>query len=290
MTGFGRASAESDGLAIGWELRSVNGKGLEFRLRMPPGYERLEQLARQLVQKRFSRGNIQASLTLTRETGAAQPVVNEAFLIEVAKIAKRLETEFGAATARADGLLGLRGVIDTSDIADDPERREALDLVILDTLDKALASLQQARREEGNAIGAVLARQVDAIADLTKRAEGDPSRGVDAIRRRLDEQVRLLVDGAASLDEDRLHQEAAFLATKADIREEIDRLDTHVTSARSLLRSDGPVGRKLDFLGQEFNREANTLCSKSNSGSITAIGLELKSVVDQFREQVQNVE
>lgn len=290
MTGFGRALAESGGLTIGWELKSVNGKGLELRLRMPQGYERLEQPARQLAQKRFSRGNLQAVLTITREARQARPVINESFLNEAARLAKRLEEEFALAPARADGLLGLRGVIDSSDIPEDREQSETLDAAILDVFAMAADALQQARDEEGAAIRAVIDDQVAAIAELTSQAKSDPARTMDAIRQRLEEQVRLLLENGPAFDEARLHQEAAFLATKADIREEIDRLNTHVAAARALLRSEGPVGRKLDFLGQEFNREANTLCSKSNSGSITAIGLELKSVVDQFREQVQNVE
>jgi uncharacterized protein (TIGR00255 family) len=171
-----------------------------------------------------------------------------------------------------------------------PETRAALDAAILQALEDALSQLEQARLQEGRALGALLLGHLDRIGELTLRAEADPSREVGAIRQRLTEQVKLLLDASAELDEARLHQEAAFLATKADIREEIDRLKTHVASGRALLASGGAIGRKLDFLAQEFNRESNTLCSKSNAASITAIGLELKAVVDQFREQVQNLE
>jgi uncharacterized protein (TIGR00255 family) len=157
-------------------------------------------------------------------------------------------------------------------------------------LDQALSGLEQARRAEGEALGALLAGHIDAIEELTLRAEADPSREPVVIRERIAEQVRLLIDASANLDESRLHMEAAFLATKADIREEIDRLKTHVASGRALLSAGGAIGRKLDFLAQEFNRESNTLCSKSNAATVTAIGLELKAVVDQFREQVQNLE
>ena len=245
---------------------------------------------RQVIQKRFSRGNVQAGLTLSRAGLSAPPVVNEAFLKDVAGLARRLQEQFGVAAATADGLLALRGVLETPDAAEDEEARAALDAAILSALDEALAALEAARREEGAALGRVLLGHLDAIEALTLRAEADPSREPAAIRARLAEQVALLLDAAQPLDEARLHMEAAFLATRADIREEIDRLKTHVASGRALLAAGGPVGRKLDFLSQEFNRESNTLCSKSNAAAVTAIGLELKAVVDQFREQVQNLE
>jgi len=290
MTGFGRAAADHDGTAIAWELKSVNGKSLEARLRLPPGLERLEQPVRQAIQKRFARGNIQAGLTLSRAALAAQPVVNEEFLKDLAGLAQRLQEQFGVASATADGLLALRGVLETPDAIEDEETRAALDAAILAALDAALDALEAARREEGRALGDLLLGHLDGIEALTLRAEADPSREPAAIRARLAEQVRLLLDSGQPLDEARLHMEAAFLATRADIREEIDRLKTHVASGRALLAAGGPAGRKLDFLSQEFNRESNTLCSKSNAASVTAIGLELKAVVDQFREQVQNLE
>lgn len=290
MTGFGRAAADHDGTAIAWELKSVNGKSLEARLRLPPGLERLEQPVRQAIQKRFARGNIQAGLTLSRAALAAQPVVNEEFLKDLAGLAQRLQEQFGVASATADGLLALRGVLETPDAIEDEETRAALDAAILAALDAALDALEAARREEGSALGGLLLGHLDGIEALTLRAEADPSREPAAIRARLAEQVRLLLDSGQPLDEARLHMEAAFLATRADIREEIDRLKTHIASGRALLAAGGPAGRKLDFLSQEFNRESNTLCSKSNAASVTAIGLELKAVVDQFREQVQNLE
>ena len=291
MTGFGRSAADHDGTAIAWELKSVNGKGLEARLRLPPGLERLEQPVRQIIQKRFSRGNLQVGLTLSRAGLPAQPVVvNEAFLTDLAGLARRLQEQFGTAPATADGLLALRGVLEAPDAHEDEETRAALDAAILAALDSALEALEAARREEGAALGRLLGGHIDAIEALTLRAEADPSREPAAIRKRLADQVALLLDGSQSLDEARLHMEAAFLATRADIREEIDRLKTHVASTRALLAAGGPAGRKLDFLSQEFNRESNTLCSKSNAAAVTAIGLELKAVVDQFREQVQNLE
>lgn len=170
------------------------------------------------------------------------------------------------------------------------ETRAALDETIERALEEVLAGLVKARQGEGEALRALLFGHLDTIETLTLRAEQDPSRQPASIRERIAEQVRLLMEAGAGLDEARLHMEAAFLATKADIREEIDRLKTHVASGRTLLAAGGAVGRKLDFLAQEFNRESNTLCSKSNAAAVTAIGLELKAVVDQFREQVQNLE
>jgi uncharacterized protein (TIGR00255 family) len=291
MTGFARAAAEHEGTALAWEVKSVNGKSVEVRLRVPQGFERLEPAVRQTVQKRFSRGNFQATLTVGRAAGAqAQPVVNEAFLKDIAGLAKRLQEQFGVGPATADGLLALRGVLDIPEAVETDDARAALDSAIATALDQALSGLEAARRTEGEALRALLSGHIDAIEELTLRAETDPSREPAAIREKIAEQVRLLMDASANLDESRLHMEAAFLATKADIREEIDRLKTHVTSGRSLLAGGGAIGRKLDFLAQEFNRESNTLCSKSNAAAVTSIGLELKAVVDQFREQVQNLE
>ena len=291
MTGFARAAASHEGTAVAWDIKSVNGKSLDVRSRLPAGFERLETAVRQAVQKRFSRGNFQAGLVVARAPGTvAPPVVNEAFLKDVAGLAKRLEEQFGAAPASSDGLLALRGVLEPSDAVESEEFRAALDSVALEALEAALTGLESARQAEGAALKELLLDHLGEIEVLTLRAEADPSRDAQAIRDRLAGQVRLLLDGAASLDETRLYMEAAFLAAKADISEEIDRLKTHVDSGRALIEAGGPVGRKLDFLAQEFNRESNTLCSKSNAAAVTAIGLELKSVVDRFREQIQNLE
>lgn len=290
MTGFARNSLSHDGGEVIWELRSVNGKGLEARLRLPPGSERLEPAIRSAIQKRFTRGNIQATLTLTTTARPAQPVVNEAFLKDLAGLAQRLQEQFGATAASADGLLALRGVLEVPENQMDDDTRAALDAAVMSVLERALAGLESARIAEGAALGTVLSGHIDEIENLTAKAEADPSRSVEAIRARIAEQVRLLTDAAPALDESRLHAEAAFIATKADIREELDRLRTHVAAARTLLAEGGPVGRRLDFLAQEFNRESNTLCSKSNAAAVTTIGLGLKVVVDQFREQIQNLE
>lgn len=290
MTGFARSTDDHLGNAFAWELKSVNGKGLEVRLRLPPGLERIEQPAKQAFQRRFSRGQFYAALNLTRQDVTAAPIINEMLLKDVSALAKRLEREFGFAPARADGLLALRGILEFADPLSTEEEAAAFDATIMAALDEALAGLERARLQEGAALGRLLLGHVDEIEALTLTAETDPSREPQAIRARLAEQLKLIVDAMPALDEGRLAMEAAFLATKADIREEIDRLKTHVASARSLLAAGGAVGRKLDFLSQEFIRESNTLCSKSNAATITAVGLELKAVVDRFREQVQNLE
>jgi uncharacterized protein (TIGR00255 family) len=290
MTGFARSTGDYLGNSFAWELKSVNGKGAEVRLRLPPGLERLEQPAKQAIQKRFSRGQFYAVLNLSRQGASATPILNEKLLQDVSAVAKRLEREFGFAPARSDGLLALRGILEFADPLSTEEEAAAFDATLLAVLGEALAGLERARLDEGAALGRLLLGHVDEIEALTNTAEADPSREPQTIRARLAEQLRLLIDAMPTLDEGRLAVEAAFLATKADIREEIDRLKTHVASARSLLGSGGAVGRKLDFLSQEFIRESNTLCSKSNAAAITAIGLELKAVVDRFREQVQNLE
>lgn len=291
MTGFARAAGEAGATRLAWELRSVNGKGLDLRLRLPPGFDRLEQPARQAVAKRFSRGSVQAVLTVARgDAGSASPAVNEPLLRELAALAQRLVRDFGAAPASADGLMALRGVLEAPEAVETEESRESDDRLALNTLDLALDGLAATRQTEGAALAALLSDHVAAIERLAGQAEADPSREPSAIRERLAGQLRLVLDAQVVIDEQRLAAEAALLATRADIREEIDRLRTHCAAVRAHLRQGGPVGRRLDFLGQEFNREANTLCSKSNAASITAVGLELKAVVDQFREQVQNLE
>ncbi len=289
MTGFARASAHHGDVAISWEIKSVNGKSADVRLRLPPGYDRLEQPVRKSVKGKFTRGNVFANLTIDRRAPVTTPVVNEAFLKDVAGLAKRLEEQFGCRPASADGLLSLRGVLEPATSDCDDEAAAALDTAILACFEAALADLQSARSDEGAALVSILRDHVSKIEKLVETANADPSRETAAIRKRLQAQIApILAD--TSLDEARLYQEAVFLAAKADICEELDRLKAHIASARDLLAGKTAVGRKLDFLAQEFNRESNTLCSKSNAAAITSVGLELKAVVDQFREQVQNLE
>jgi uncharacterized protein (TIGR00255 family) len=286
MTGFARHTANVGRVTIAWELKSVNGKALDLRLRLPPGWERLEPSARQMFQAAFSRGNIQASLALDAGETGESLIINEAVLKQFELLSADLSARLGLAPPTVTDILSLPGILQRSEAGAD----EALEPAIFQCLSQAVSALKQARQGEGGALEAILLGHVGTVEALTLKAEADPARQPEAIRARIADNIATLTGAAPALDQDRLASEALFVASRADIREEIDRLKTHVKSARQLLAQGGAVGRKLDFLAQEFNREANTLCSKSNAASITAIGLELKAAVDQFREQVQNLE
>ena len=295
MTGFSRAQG-SVSLPQGgeahwvWEIRSVNGKGLDFRLRLPPGLESIENDCRKLAAGAFSRGNLQASLQYDKRNSTALPVVNEAALAAILTHVERLRIELGSLPPAAETILSMKGVLEIAETGESEEAVEIRNAALLAGLDQALRELVVMRSSEGRAIAQVLVGHVAEIARLTAAVEVDPSRQPAAIRERLAQQLALILDADSRLDPQRLHQEAAILATKADLREEIDRLKAHVDAANLLLKSPGPSGRKLDFLAQEFNRECNTICSKSSAASVTALGLEMKVVIDQFREQVQNLE
>ncbi len=290
MTGFARSAGAGVGYRWTWELRSVNGKGLDIRLRLPPGVDTLEQGVRERTGARLQRGNLQVTLSLQKDESATQLRVNEPLLDAVLALMKSVGARIDAAPPSLDGILSIRGILETVDAEDDPEKAAELLRLISADFDRALDDLVRARASEGAAIGAVLETRIAEIDSLRQAAEEAPARRPEAIRRRLAEQVAALLEASATFDSDRLHQEAALLATRADIREELDRLKAHVAAARSLLAEGGPVGRKLDFLAQEFNRETNTLCAKANDRSLTAIGLDMKSAVDQLREQIQNLE
>ena len=287
MTGFARVDGQSPGWTWTWEARSVNGKGLEARFRLPNGFERLELKARELAKARFARGNVNATLNLRRESEAGMVRIDMARLRTLLDQAAPLLESGAVGRPTLDGMLALPGMLDT-DQAESNSDTAMLDKALLASLGETLDGLQAARREEGAALAQVLAGHVDEISRLTDEAACHASTRTDAIRDRLAAKfAELLPEG---LPEDRLATEAAMLAMKMDVREELDRLLAHIISARDLLAAGSPVGRKLDFLSQEFNREANTLCSKSSDSSLTAIGLSLKNTVDQFREQIQNVE
>ena len=290
MTGFARIDGAGEGYRWTWELRSVNGKGLDIRLRLPPGFDHVEPAARERIAASLARGNVQAGLAAQHEAGATRIRINEDVLADVIAAMERVGQRIAAAPPTLDGILAVRGVVETVDSDPDEETRKALAGHMVADLDRAVEDLVAMRVREGAAIATVLATRLDELERLTGAAEASPARTPEAIRNRLAEQVAALLDAAPSLDPDRLHQEAVLLATRADIREELDRLHAHIAAARELIASDGAVGRRLDFLAQEFNREVNTLCSKSNDRALTAIGLEMKAVVDQLREQVQNVE
>ena len=276
MTGFARSAGAGLGYRWTWELRSVNGKGLDIRLRLPPGVDSLEQGVRERLGARLQRGNLQVTLSLQKQESASQLRINEHLLDEVLGLIARIGTRIDAAPASLDGILAIRGILETVDAEDDPEKAAELLRLLAADFERALDDLVRSREGEGAAIGAVLRQRLVEIGHLRQAAEDAPARRPEAIRRRLAEQVAALMDASAKFDADRLHQEAALLATRADIREELDRLEAHIAAATSLLDEGGPVGRKLDFLAQEFNRETNTLCAKANDRSLTAIGLDLK--------------
>lgn len=290
MTGFAEAHGSRDGARWRWEAKSVNGRGLDVRLRMPPGFDSIEAAARTLAGERFKRGSIQAALTLDTGDGARGLKVDPAALASAIRIAKEVAAETGMTPARIDGLLALKGVIVQEDAVQlDDRERGARDAGILETLATAFDALARARRNEGNKLLHLLTGQMDEIEKLTNEAAILAATQPAALRQKLSQQIKDVLQGTA-VNEDRLTQEVALLAVKADVREELDRLAAHVHEARRMLASGEAVGRKLDFLSQEFNREANTLCSKSTDIQLTRTGLALKAAIDQFREQAQNVE
>ncbi|MBD3834879.1 MAG: YicC family protein [Brevundimonas sp.] len=288
MTGFGRADGALDGWTWTVEARSVNGRSLEVRYRGPGGFDNLERLTKAAAQGRLNRGQVTLGVQAKRAEGSEPaPRVNEAVLANYLKLANQLAEE-GAVPPSADGLLALRGVIEVAEEVEDPEAHAAVEAAIAVTIEQALDALKLSRQREGEQLTPVIHDFVGTIEALVARAELEASSQTEAIRERFTRRISELAPDAPGLEE-RIFLEAAALATKADVREELDRLTAHVDSARTLLQQP-PAGRKLDFLMQEFMREANTLCSKSATTPLTGIGLELKAVIEQLREQVQNVE
>ena len=290
MTGYARAGGALPGIGFGIELKSVNGRGLDLRMRLAPGFDALESEIRRRIGKTITRGSLTVFLSVDREGEGGRVVINHQALEAVLEGLKWLESRVKADPPRLDGILALKGVLEQHQTPLSGDAEEALNSAILAAVDQAVAGLAASRLEEGARIADILIARIDEIAALTKAAERHPGRGRDAILARLRQQITELTEASPALTEERLVQEAMLLATKADIREELDRLGAHIAAARQLVAGGGPVGRKLDFLSQEFNREANTLCSKSNDVALTAIGLDLKAVIAQLREQVQNIE
>jgi len=290
MTGFARGHGVSGAYSWAWELKSVNAKGLDLRLRLPPGWDAVEGPARSSGAQVLSRGTVYVALTVEREGVAPVVRVNEPVLAAVLATIKGLAGRVEAAPPRLDGILSLKGVIEIIDEDEREEDRRAAEAAVVAGFQKTVVELAAMRVREGEALGRVLIQRINEIAALAARADAAPGRRPEAIKARIAEQVATLLDVSNRFDPDRLHQEAILIASKADIREELDRLVSHVSQVERLIAQGGPIGRRLDFLAQEFNREANTLCSKSNDVELTNIGLELKSVVEQFREQVQNLE
>jgi uncharacterized protein (TIGR00255 family) len=291
MTGFARAAASDDRFAWTWEVRSVNGRSLDVRCRVPPGFDQLESGVRAAAAKRFSRGNLNLTLAVERKAGTTKVAVNREVLDQVLGLVKDLEGRTNAAPARIDGLLAVRGVIETVEgEAEADEVRAVRDSAMMKTLDQALAQLQAAREAEGRALGTTLAAHLREIEELTQSAAGQAAAQPASIKARLEAQLAELLGSQTALPPDRLAQEVALLATRGDVREELDRLKAHIVAARDLLADKGAIGRRLEFLAQEFNREANTLCSKSADIALTQTGLALKAVIDRLREQSANVE
>ncbi|HWB44112.1 MAG TPA: YicC/YloC family endoribonuclease, partial [Hyphomicrobiaceae bacterium] len=290
MTGFARADGAAGPLSWHWEVRSVNGRGLDVRLRTPPGFEMLEQRVRDAVARRVARGSVSATLSVRRTTGEVQLRLNEAVLAQVLAALATVRKHTEAAPPRAEALLNVKGVLEVSEPEDSEGEVAERHAAMLATFDTALEAMVRARTEEGSRLETIVREQLAAIEKLAATIAASPARSPEAIRRRLKEQMARLLETEAPLDEARLYQEAAMLATRADVEEELKRTAAHVQGARKLLESDEPVGRRFDFLAQEFNREANTLCSKSFDPDIVRMGLELKAVIDQMREQVQNIE
>ena len=290
MTGFAESAGSHGALRWRWEAKSVNGRSLDMRLRIPPGYDGLEAPARRLASERFQRGAFQISLTVEPDANARGLSIDAAALASAVRIAREVAAETGLAPARVDGILALKGVIvqDEAAVLDD-QARGLRDAAILESLAMALDMLVKARGNEGAKLAALLGGQIDEIERLTREAASLAAAQPEALKARLSAQLAELLAGAPVTPE-RLAQEVALLATRADVREELDRLTAHVQDARALMAQGKGVGRKLDFLAQEFNREANTLCSKSSDIALTRTGLALKAVIDQFREQSQNVE
>ncbi len=290
MTGFSRTQGAVGPWSYAWELKSVNSKGLDIRLRLPPVFDSLEIKARQAIAARLTRGAITVNLTAKRVDEAASVQINRLILDRLLSALAQTPLPENLRPASLDGLLALPGVIEVTQPQEDETLRNQVEADILSALEEALDALVAARHAEGEALRQILSLRLAHIRQLTQNADAHPARQADAIRARLIQNLAKLVENVEGLDQARLHQEAVLLAVKSDIREELDRLQAHVDSVNELLATGGPIGRRLDFLAQELGRESNTLCAKSNDPALTAIGLDLKIEVEQFREQVQNIE
>jgi uncharacterized protein (TIGR00255 family) len=290
MTGFARSHGASGPYTFEWELKSVNAKGLDLRLRLPPGWDEIEAFAKKRAGEVLSRGTVYANFNVKRANALSTVRINEDVLASIVRVAGVLAGKIDAVAPSIDGLLSIKGVIEVVEPENDEAEDKAAKQAASAAFDQALTHLVEMRRREGMALGQILLQRMDEIERLAKKAETAPGRKPDAIKARLAEQIAALLESSDRFDSDRLNQEALMMAAKADIREELDRIASHVAQTRGMIATGGPVGRRLDFLAQEFNREVNTCCSKSNDIELTNTGLEMKNVVEQFREQVQNLE
>jgi uncharacterized protein (TIGR00255 family) len=290
MTGFARSHGTSGPYAFEWELKSVNAKGFDLRMRLPPGWAEFETIARKRATELLSRGTVYANLTVKRGNALSTVRVNEDVLNSILRIAADLAGKIDAVAPSVDGLMAIKGVIEVVEPEADEQEDKAAKIAVAASFEEALAALVAMRQREGATLGEILTQRMHEIETLAKKAEAAPGRKPEAIRARLAEQIAALLETSDRFDSDRLNQEALMMAAKADIREELDRIASHISQAREMIGKGGAVGRRLDFLAQEFNREVNTCCSKSNDIELTNTGLEMKNVVEQFREQVQNLE
>jgi uncharacterized protein (TIGR00255 family) len=290
MTGFARQEGGDGCLRWTWEIKSVNGKSFDLRCRLAAGFEELEPTLRTSASGRFARGNLQVNLNINASDRPVTLRINEALLDQLLELAGSLKDKAGAEAPRLDGLLALRGVVETVEEDEDEDTQKIRKAAMLSDLDQAFDALAGMRETEGARLRALAEKHLERIGNLTAEAATLSAAQPDSLRERLRKQLDELLEAAPALPEERLAQEAAILITKADVREELDRLHSHVEAAQDLLKTGGPVGRRLDFLCQELNREANTLCAKSPDVELTRVGLELKNAIDQLREQVQNIE
>ncbi|MET0606786.1 MAG: YicC/YloC family endoribonuclease [Beijerinckiaceae bacterium] len=290
MTGFARAAGSGPAARIVWELKSVNAKALDIRVRVPPGLDDVAEIARKRIAEALKRGTCFASLAVQRDERPPVVKINDELLRQLVALAGKYSSRDGLRPPSLDGLLAVRGVVDFAEARDDDSAEQALRQAVVQLLDGALGDLEIARATEGAALDQILTQRLGAMTRLVDAAETAPARQPAAIKQRLMSNIAALLDSGREFDQNRLHQEAVLLASRADIREELDRLKAHIAAAGALIAEGGAVGRRLDFLAQEMAREANTLSAKANDIALNATGLELKTIVEQFREQVQNVE
>ncbi|MFQ5533872.1 MAG: YicC/YloC family endoribonuclease [Sphingomonadales bacterium] len=290
MTGFARIQGEGNGLTWIWEVKSVNGRNFDVRCRLPSGMDTLESELRKLLAKTVKRGHVNVSLQVSRRNHGTRMRVNQTALDQIMEIAKSLPKDSGIAPPTLDGLLRVNGVLELIEEPESPEQQTLREQAMLQSFEDAVMALNAMRQTEGARLKAAIDDQVSELARLSKAARGTSALDPEVIHDNLKTRLQELLANTAGMPEERLVQEAAILAAKADVREEVDRLDAHVAAARGMLEAGGAVGRRIDFLAQELNREANTLCSKASDVTLTRIGLDMKAVIDQLREQIQNIE
>lgn len=290
MTGFGRAQGQFENHTWVWEIRSVNGKGLDVRMRIPPGLDAFDQFVKTTLKAELSRGNVNVSLQLQKDNKEADVKINEQALDKLISAAKDAAKKHDLPMPSIDSLLAIRDIVEVTDMEDGEDFLKEVDEALKASFKEAVEAIKKSRSDEGAATFKMLSDILNDVECLLKEGEEIASKQPGALKQKFEEKVSALFDNKQGVDEERIVQEIVILATKADVKEETDRLHAHIDSARKLMDESGPVGRKLDFLTQEFNRETNTLCSKSSDITLTNIGLSLKTAIDQFREQVQNVE